>query len=519
MAAAKHGNSWATYLEIGTLLRLGWPNSLSQILNFLPGMVMMHFLGTDPLDLAAAGMGFMFVNVAGQMVIVSTGNCSGTFISQAFGAGNFVRCGEVLQRQLMMHVFVVLIVSPGWLWCEQLLVAFGQPGAIAARTAQFVRWRMAALPCLAITRDFQWYLLAQRIMQFPMVIGVASNLLSIVGFVVLIPRFGFIGAPLAITLANALQAACLVSLSYRYLPEQDAWPRWSLSTALSGWREMVVMALPAGALQLGEWLAWECNLFFSGRLCSNSQMCTELAVFPIVSNTMVILFQVHNGCNLAAGSLVGIALGSGDAAKAVRIGRQDMVLVAMLSGMLAAGLYLLRDDWGRFFTDSDAITELTAQVLPWVAMYVFIDSLGPGALVNILRNAGVVRVPAVITFVAFYLIGIPFGLSLTFPGHGASWGLVGLWVGLVLGLYLQVFSLLVLFHCLDWQQLAEDAKARSSAAGPTELPSSSTPAANKSSKRRAYEKLGLEANNAPGDDSGEDANVPDIVLGKSSPIS
>merc|ERR1740129_2486471 len=413
-------------------------------------------------------MGHMFVNVTGQAMIMGSGIGSVTLISQAFGAKNYVRCGDILQRQLAIHAVIVLGLALLWIKAEDILVAAGQPDYVAARTAEFVRWRLAALPCTAIIRDWQSYLLAQRIMMFPMIVGVTANLINVALFALLIPYLGFIGAPIAITLSNMIHACSLSVFSRRRLLYQEAWPQWNLQTALNGWIEMLAIGLPAGALQLGEWWAWELNLFFAGLLCPKSaEVCTELDVFPICSNTMVILFQLHNGFNLAAGTLVGNALGAGDHRKARKIAWEDMVLVATLGGVLAIGLYALRHRWGLLFVDDDdAIIHVTCEVLPWVAVYVFVDSLGPGALVNILRNAGVVRIPELITYSCFYLLGVPCGLALTFPRDGGkSWGVVGLWIGLVVGLVTMVTSLLLYVQCfVQWHRLAEEAQARSTAA-------------------------------------------------------
>eukprot|EP00928_Gymnodinium_smaydae_P042934 TRINITY_DN28867_c0_g1_i2.p1 TRINITY_DN28867_c0_g1~~TRINITY_DN28867_c0_g1_i2.p1 ORF type:complete len:567 (+),score=52.57 TRINITY_DN28867_c0_g1_i2:226-1701(+) len=456
-------------------------------------------------------MGFMFVNVTGQAMLVGTGIGSVTLISQAFGAGNYTRCGESLQRQLAIHAFLVVAVAGVWLRCENILIGLGQPELISRGTAQFVLWRLAALPFIAIVRDYQCFLLAQRVMRFPIAVGVSANVLSIISFAVLIPRLGFVGAPLSITLANVLQAVCLMCLTKRFVSHQESLPIWSLKTALGGWKEIVMLGLPAGALQLGEWLAWECNLFFAGRLCLSASTCVELDVFPIVSNTMVIMFQIHNGFNLAAGALVGNALGAGDPTRARRIAIEVMVLVGTIAGVLAGGLYALRHVWGGMFVESDDVIRMTERVIPWVAIYVFIDSLGPGALVNILRNAGVVRVPTLVTFVAFYVIGIPCGLGLTFWSK-ASWGVEGLWIGLVIGLGTQVTGLMILFQCcLDWQRLADDAVARSRASA-SKLGSTSIGQNSKCLDVKAmYEKVEVEILSQVVDGHGGDSDAESLM--------
>ena len=70
-----------------------------------------------------------------------------------------------------------------------------------------------------------------------------------------------------------------------------------------------------------------------------------------------------------------------------------------------------------------------------------------------------VVVPGIITFVAFYLVGIPFGVSVAFTGPRL--GLVGLWMGLDVGMVTMVAGLLVyLFAVIDWEQASRQARER-----------------------------------------------------------
>mmetsp|Transcript_4014 Transcript_4014/g.11201 ORF Transcript_4014/g.11201 Transcript_4014/m.11201 type:complete len:545 (-) Transcript_4014:314-1948(-) len=450
-------------VELGLIVRLGWPNSVNQILSFMPGLAMLAFLGNDADHLAAAGMGFMFANVSGLSLVIGSGAGASPLISQAFGARNFIRCGDLLQRQIAIHAVIALFVAVVWLNTERILIAFQQPPVVARLTGEFMRWRIAALPFYALKEDFTNYLVAQRVMVTPMAVSIAASVLNVALFPMLIRWLGFPGAPLALTLANAVQALATWALAHRALPSAEAWSRWRLGAALEGWGEMLRMSLPAGIMMLSEWWGWETNLFFAGLLCDGDSGagCIELDVFPIVSNTMVVAFMFQYGFSLAAGTLAGNALGEGDAAKARRTGKLAMLLVAGITGLVALVLVFLRRSWGLLFTADMAAVELTGRVLPFVAAYVFLDSLGPGALVCLLRGMGLVRLPAIITFVSFYIVGIPFGLLLTFGRRDAGWGIQGLWAGLVLGMFTMVSSLLAFFLWgIDWQAAAEVAQSR-----------------------------------------------------------
>lgn len=446
--------SWRA--DLCLMLRLGWPNSVNMVLTFLPGLLMFSFLA-DANEIAGAGMGFMFSNVTGFSMVIGFGAGKEPLISQAFGARNFKRCGDILQRQLAIHAVILLFVTAIWIKTEDILILCKQPSAVAALAGRFVLWRVAALPSLALKEDLTGFLTAQRVMILPMVASISASIVNVLGFMFLIPKVGFIGAPLAYTLANNMQALGLMLFSPCVLPETAAWPSWSMQTAFSGWGEILKLALPGGILMLCEWWGWESNLFFAGLLCEDSVAgCVDLDTFPIVANTMVVGFMPNFGVAMAAIALIGNALGANDPSRARRFAYMSLVVAAIMGGSIAFILVLLRGSWGLLFTDDPEVVELTSRVLPTIAAYIFWDNLGPGSLVNILRGMSVVVLPAIINFVAFYLIGIPFGLWLTFNRSHEHWGIIGLWSGLVLAMFVLVASLMLYLCCrVNWHSLAE----------------------------------------------------------------
>jgi len=433
--------------------------------------------------------------------VIGFGSGAQPLISQAYGARNFVRCGELLQRQMAIHLLVLIAIVLLWLNTEHVLLTFRQPAHVAQLTAKFVLWRIPALPFVAIKEDFRTYLLAQNKMRAPMAISVLANGLSVAGFFPLIATFGFVGAPLSMTLGNALQAILTGFVAKFAIDHPEAWPRWSARVALRDWGEILSMALPSGALMLCEWWGWEVNLFFAGLLCKGADGCADLNVFPILSNTMVIGFMTHYGFSVAACTRVGNALGAGDAVVAKRTGHLTLWLVGAISGLVAVFVFAVRRSWAHLFTDDEAIVELTGEVMPLIAAYIFLDALGPGALVSLLRSLGIVMLPAVLVFVSFYVIGIPFGLWLTFGRGDAGWGVSGLWAGLVLGMLTMVVCLLTFLLCfVDWRAVAQEAHRKAQAepaqpAQPEQLPgkvdASGSPQDTKATRKKQSRKYGL----------------------------
>ncbi len=59
----------------------------------------------------------------------------------AFGAGNNKRVGSLLERQIIIHLLLVVPpVAMVWWNAEFILIALHQPPAIAALAGEYLRW-------------------------------------------------------------------------------------------------------------------------------------------------------------------------------------------------------------------------------------------------------------------------------------------------------------------------------------------------------------------------------------------
>lgn len=79
----------------------------------------------------AAGIGIMYANLSGQMLLKSTAMGVTSLLAQAFGAQNYKRCGHVLMRILVMHVLIIVLFAlPLTALSNRLFLAVGQPVAV-----------------------------------------------------------------------------------------------------------------------------------------------------------------------------------------------------------------------------------------------------------------------------------------------------------------------------------------------------------------------------------------------------
>ncbi|KAJ6191169.1 hypothetical protein N7519_001190 [Penicillium mononematosum] len=221
-------------------------------------------------------------------------------------------------------------------------------------------------------------------------------------------EIGLLGAPLATGLCYWLSFALLV-LYARFINGSECWGGWSRE-AFQNLHTFARLAL-LGVVHVGtEWWAFEIVALAAGRLGTVS-----LAAQSVIMTADQVLNTIPFGIGVATSGRVGNLLGKRDDTGAARAAH----ISAMLSMVLA------------IFNGDSSVVSLTAEVLPYVALFQIADGLN-GSCGGSLRGMGRQHVGALVNLVSYYCGALPLGIWLAFHG----WGLKGLWVGQCIALYL-----------------------------------------------------------------------------------
>jgi len=124
-------------------------------------------------------------------------------------------------------------------------------------------------------------------------------------------------------------------------------------------------------------------------------------------------------------------LGARDAKGAARAANTAAWLSMMLGVVVLAILMISKDHFAKIFNNDAAVVRLTAEVLPFVALFQIADGLNCSCGGS-LRGMGRQHIGAAVNIISYYCGALPLGIWLAFHG----WGLMGLWVGQCIALYL-----------------------------------------------------------------------------------
>lgn len=237
-------------------------------------------------------------------------------------------------------------------------------------------------------------------------------------------EIGLLGAPLATGLCYWLSFALLV-LYARFISGSECWGGWSRET-FQNLRTFARLAL-LGVVHVGtEWWAFEIVALAAGRLGTVS-----LAAQSVIMTADQVLNTIPFGIGVATSGRVGNLLGKRDDTGAARAAHTSALLSVVFGGVVLAVLMGTREHFAKIFNDDASVVNLTAEVLPYVALFQIADGLN-GSCGGSLRGMGRQHVGALVNLLSYYCGALPLGIWLAFHG----WGLKGLWVGQCIALYL-----------------------------------------------------------------------------------
>ncbi len=129
----------------------------------------------------------------------------------------------------------------------------------------------------------------------------------------------------------------------------------------------------------------------------------------------------------AAATMVGQALGAGDAERARRAGHEAVLQCGLLGAALTGFYYFGADAIFRWMQQTDDVVRIAGP--PALRMAAFFQVFLTTAIiyVNALRGAGDTRYPLIITFVSVYVVRLPAGYLL---GITMELGLMGAWMAM-----------------------------------------------------------------------------------------
>jgi MATE family multidrug resistance protein len=425
--------------ELKSTLVLAAPLMAGQIGQMLMGVVDTVMLGRlGATELAASSFANIIIWVPlvfgiGLMTSVSMR------VAQARGAGNRESAAEALRHGLWIGVAAGAALTAGLLALMPWLNRFGQPPeVVAAVPAVYLPVALSVLPALAAMALKNFADAMERpwpafwISLGGVALNVVLNWIMIFGHLGC-PALGLAGAGWATALARAATFVALM-----------VWVAGA--PVFHGWRPARWMAAPTGALvarlltlgtpvSLG--LLTEVVAFNVAGLMAGWLGTVSLAAHQIALTCASFTFMAPLGLSMATTVRVGACHGARDTGRLRAIAFGSIWAGGVLMAVSAAAFLLFGRTISAWFIDDPAVRPLAARLLVIAGLFQIFDGLQVTAA-GVLRGLHDVRVPALLSCVAYWVLALPLAWLTAFP---LGWRAEGIWTGLAFGLAVVAFLL------------------------------------------------------------------------------
>ncbi len=437
-------------------LKLALPVMLTQVgqvsVNLFDNIIVGKLLGAQALASVSLGNSVffsIFVFALGFSLAIPP------LVSEAHSRNDHNTINSVFRHGFIINMSIGLILMILLLFAMPLLYHMDQPPEVIPDTIAFL-----TIMTLSIVPFMAFQTLREFSEGLSFTIGVTkatiiANVINIVLNYVFIkgmfgfPEMGVRGSALASLIARIFMVAFL----YYILVKQPGTRRYikHFSLKVVGFSKemfsrMIKIGFPTSLQMFFEVTAFAGAAFICGLVSAN-----DIASHQIALSMASFTFNLSIGFSVASTVMIGRRAGERDFVGLKKVGINNIKIVFIF--MAFCGLFFIvgRDVLPTFFTQKEDVKVilLASQLLIIAALFQLSDGVQVVAL-GILRGIQDVKVPSLITFVAYWIITIPLGYFLTVT---MKMGAYGMWIALGLGLTISAVFLVLRFFKLSQRKI------------------------------------------------------------------
>ena len=432
-----------------TNLSLAIPVVISQLGHTLvhtaDSIIVGHFAGTIPLA-AVSLVNSIFIVI----LVIGMGISYGLtpLIAQESGRKNFKECGRLLSNSLLINASIgillfILIYFGSLLIIDQM----GQSPAVVAEARPYLGLLGFSIVPLMIFMTFKQFAEGLGFTKQAMMISLWWNAINLcLGVIFVKGLFGI--APMGISgvgWSTLIDRSIMAVVMAIYVLRSNYFKVYLKSFALRSIGKLRSLRILKIGTPVAMQYTFEVSAFSGAAILIGTIGAVEQAAHQVAINLASMTYMMASGVSSAATIKTGNNFGKEDFMnlRLSAISSYHIVLVFMaVTALLFAGLnqYL---PW--LYTSDRAVISVAAQLLIIAGFFQLFDGTQVVGL-GILRGIGDVKIPTFITFIAYWIIGIPVGY---FLGINMGWGANGIWYGLTLGLLVSAGLLYTRFHFLS----------------------------------------------------------------------
>jgi MATE family multidrug resistance protein len=412
-------------------------------------------------ELAAVSLGNSFIFIAMSLGI-GFSTAITPLVAEADTEENFAKGKSVFKHGFFLCTVLGLLLFLMLLVAKPLMYVMDQPEEVVELAIPYLDLVAFSLVPLIVFQAFKQFSDGLSLTKYPMYATIVANILNVaINYVLIFGKFGFpemgiVGAAVGTLVSR------FVMLFYLWWLLAKKEKSKAFVTNIKFFKlskqpinKLLNLGLPSAMQMFFEVAIFTAAIWLSGTLGKNAQAANQIAL-----NLSSMTFMVAMGLSVAAMVRVGNQKGLKDFNALKRIA-ESIFLVGFVFAVVFAlffvmfhtmlpDLYVDLDDPTNAI-DTAEVVKIASTLLLAAAVFQISDSLQVIAL-GALRGLQDVKIPTVITFISYWVVGFPISY---FLGKEDAYGSLGIWIGLLAGLSVAAILLYFRFNYLTKKLISD----------------------------------------------------------------
>ena len=451
--------------EFNYNLKLATPVILGMLGHTFVGFVdnvMVGQLGTAELAAVSLGNSFMFIAMS---IGIGFSTAITPLVAEADAADNFLDGKSSFKHGLFLCTILGVLLSLSVFFAKPLLYFMKQPDEVVALALPYLNVVALSLLPLIVFQAFKQFSDGLSMTRYPMYATLLANIINVALNYVLIfgmfgfPELGIVGAAYGTLISRGIMVVYLWWLLH-HTEKSKAFVThiklFVLDTKML--KKLMQLGAPSAMQMFFEVAIFTAAIWLSGLLGKNPQAANQIAL-----NLASMTFMVAMGLSVASMIRVGNQKGLGQYFELRRIAFSIFLLAVILGVCFAMFFFLCHEQLPKLYVDYEdthnladntEVIRIAAKLMLTAAIFQISDSIQVVVL-GALRGLQDVKIPTIITFVSYWVIGFP--ISYYF-GKETQYGSFGIWLGLLAGLTTAAILLFIRFNYLTKKLILSNTK-------------------------------------------------------------
>ncbi|GAA4277756.1 MATE family efflux transporter [Aquimarina mytili] len=436
-------------LELAAPVMMGM---LGHTLVALVDNIMVGQLGTAELAAVSLGNSFMFIAMS---LGIGFSTAITPLVAEADAENNFRNGKSAFKHGLFLCTTLGVVLFLMILLAKPLMYLMKQPIEVVELAIPYLDLVAFSLIPLIIFQALKQFSDGLSMTRYPMYATLVANVVNVVLNYILIfgklgfPQMGIVGAAIG-TLASRFIMVVFLWIFLKKKEKSKGYVTHIKIFVLENKmiKKIIELGFPSSLQMFFEVAIFTAAIWLSGILGKNPQAANQIAL-----NLSSMTFMVAMGLSVAAMVRVGNQKGLQKFEDLRRIAISIFLLSFIIATIFALifiicnemlpMIYLDVDDTQNLVDNTEVIS-IAAKLLIIAALFQISDAIQVTVL-GALRGLQDVKIPTVITFIAYWVIGFPISYHL---GLHTEYKSSGIWIGLLAGLTASALLLCLRFNKL-----------------------------------------------------------------------